>query len=51
MNRYERGLLAWFIVALFYQVKDFVRDVSNLSHLVAVILNYIIYNELTMYNV
>ena len=51
MNGYEKGILFWFLTALFYQVIDFVRDVSNLSHLIAVMLNFIIYKELTMYNV
>ena len=51
LNHYERGLFTWLIITLFFQVTDFIRDVSNLSHLVAVILNYAIYKELTMYNV
>lgn len=50
-NSYQRGLLLWLIMTFYTQITCFIGDISNLSHLIAVIMNYLVHKELTMYNV
>lgn len=48
-NYLESGHLIWFLSTLFYQTVDFFSVISNSAHCVAVLLNFLINNELTMF--
>ena len=48
-NYLESGHLMWFLSTMFYQIVDFFSVVSNSAHCAAVLLNFLINNELTMF--
>ena len=50
-NYFESSLGFWFILTLSFQFLDFLRNITNIGHIIAVLLNIVINKELTMYSV